>query len=164
MELKGQVTISIEDFEKLKAAAEQKEYAENRLTAFKDRMSQFYEIEDTEFWKQVKEIDRETAKKLREKADEEKMQQLPSDGNKDKCIRMSQSAFEEIEAGKPYIITKDDSFRKGQEVTLIAFKEGKATGQQCKKTIICVDTSITSSALEDGYCILGLGEVKAGEE
>lgn len=109
-------------------------------------------------------IDRETAKKLREKADEEKMQQLPSDGNKDKCIRMSQSAFEEIEAGKPYIITKDDSFRKGQEVTLIAFKEGKATGQQCKKTIICVDTSITSSALEDGYCILGLGEVKEGEE
>lgn len=109
-------------------------------------------------------IDRETAKKLREKADEEKTQQLPSDGNKDKCIRMSQSAFEEIEAGKPYIITKDDSFRKGQEVTLIAFKEGKATGQQCKKTIICVDTSITSSALEDGYCILGLGEVKAGEE
>lgn len=105
-------------------------------------------------------IDRETAKKLREKADEEKMQQLPSDSNKDKCIRMSQSAFEEIEAGKPYIITKDDSFRKGQEVTLIAFKEGKATGQQCKKTIICVDTSITSSALEDGYCILGLGEVE----
>lgn len=102
-------------------------------------------------------IDRETAKKLREKADEEKMQQLPSDSNKDKCIRMSQSAFEEIEEGKPYIITKDDSFRKGQEVTLIAFKEGKATGQQCKKTIICVDTSITSSALEDGYCILGLG-------
>lgn len=105
-------------------------------------------------------IDRETAKKLREKADEEKMQQLPSDSNKDKCIRMSQSAFEEIEEGKPYIITKDDSFRKGQEVTLIVFKEGKATGQQCKKTIICVDTSITSSALEDGYCILGLGEVE----
>lgn len=105
-------------------------------------------------------IDRETAKKLREKTDEEKMQQLPSDSNKDKCIRMSQSAFEEIEEGKPYIITKDDSFRKGQEVTLIAFKEGKATGQQCKKTIICVDTSITSSALEDGYCILGLGEVE----
>lgn len=105
-------------------------------------------------------IDRETAKKLREKADEEKMQQLPSDSNKDKRIRMSQSVFEEIEEGKPYIITKDDSFRKGQEVTLIAFKEGKATGQQCKKKIICVDTSITSSALEDGYCILGLGEVE----
>ena len=80
------------------------------------------------------------------------------------CFWGVQSAFEEIEEGKPYIITKADSFRKGQEVTLVAFKEGKATGQQCKKTIICVDTSITSSALEDGYCILGLGEVKAGEE
>lgn len=57
MELKGQVTISIEDFEKLKAAADMKEYAENQLQAFRDRMSQFYEIEDTEFWKQVEEID-----------------------------------------------------------------------------------------------------------
>ena len=121
------------------------------------------EVEKTEEERYSEEqdaIDRETAKKLREKADEEKMQQLPSDSNKDKCIRMSQSAFEEIEEGKPYIITKDDSFRKGQEVTLIAFKEGKATGQQCKKTIICIDTSITSSALEDGYCILGLGEAE----
>lgn len=116
--------------------------------------------EEERYSKEQEAIDRETEKKLREKADEEKMQQLPSDSNTDKCIRMSQSAFEEIEAGKPYIITKDDSFRKGQEVTLIAFKEGKTTGQQCKKTIICVDTSITSSALEDGYCILGLGEVE----
>lgn len=57
MELKGQVTISIEDFEKLKEEADMKEYAENQLQAFKDRMSQFYEIEDTEFRKQVKEID-----------------------------------------------------------------------------------------------------------
>lgn len=57
MELKGQVTISIEDFEKLKVAADQKEYAENQLEVFRDKMSQFYEIEDTEFWKKVKEID-----------------------------------------------------------------------------------------------------------
>ena len=128
-----------------------------------DKYKNKAEAEKTEEEKYSEEqaaIDRETAKKLREKADEEKMQQLPSDSNEDKCIRMSQSAFEEIEAGKPYIITKDDSFRKGQEVTLIAFKEGKTTGQQCKKTIICVDTSITSSALEDGYCILGLGAVE----
>ncbi len=59
MELKGQVTISIEDFEKLKAAAEQKEYAENRLQEFRDRMTQFYEMDDTEFsdfWKCIEEI------------------------------------------------------------------------------------------------------------
>ena len=57
MEIKGQVIISMEDFEKLKAAAEQKEYAENQLEAFRDSTSQFYEIEDTEFWKKVKKID-----------------------------------------------------------------------------------------------------------
>lgn len=57
MELKGQVTISIEDFEKLKIAADMKEYAENQLQAFKDRMSQFYELDDTDFRKHIKEID-----------------------------------------------------------------------------------------------------------
>ena len=88
------------------------------------------------------------------------MQQLPSDSNAEKCIRMSQSTFEEIEAGKPYIIAKDDGFRRGQEVTLIAFKEGRTTGKQCKKKIICIDTNRTSSALEAGYCIIGLGEIE----
>ena len=57
MELKGQVTISIEDFEKLKAAAEQKEYAENQLQSFRDRMSQFYELDDTDFRKHIEKID-----------------------------------------------------------------------------------------------------------
>jgi hypothetical protein len=57
MELKGQVTISIEDFEKLKAVADMKEYAENQLQAFKDRMSQFYELDDTDFQKRIEEID-----------------------------------------------------------------------------------------------------------
>lgn len=58
MEVKGQVTVSIEDFEKLKEAAEQKEYAESRLEAFRDRMQNFYEIEDKEFWEKVDEIDK----------------------------------------------------------------------------------------------------------
>ena len=109
-------------------------------------------------------IDRETKKKLQQQADEKKMQQLPSDSNAEKCIRMSQSAFDLIALGKPYIITKDDGFREGQEVTLIAFKDGRTTGQQMKKKIICVDTGITSSAIEDGYCIIGLGEAKEGDK
>ena len=109
-------------------------------------------------------IDRETKKKLQQQADEEKMQQLPSDSNVEKCIRMSQSAFDLIVLGKPYIITKDEGFREGQEVTLIAFRDGRTTGQQMKKKIICVDTGITSSAIEDGYCIIGLGETKEDKE
>lgn len=57
MELKGQVTISIEDFEKLKAEADMKEYAENQLQAFRDGMSRFYELDDTDFQKRIEEID-----------------------------------------------------------------------------------------------------------
>lgn len=57
MDIKGQVTISLKEFEKLKAAAEKKEYAENKLEAFGNNASQLYEIEDTEFWKKVKKID-----------------------------------------------------------------------------------------------------------
>lgn len=58
MKVKGQVTISIEDFEKLKEAAEQKEYAGSQLEAFRERMQNFYEIEDKEFWEKVDEIDK----------------------------------------------------------------------------------------------------------
>ena len=61
MKVKGQVTISIEDFEKLKAAADAKEYAENKLQAYRDRMKQLYELDDTEFtnfWKCIEEIEK----------------------------------------------------------------------------------------------------------
>ncbi len=34
-----------------------KEYAENQLQAFRDRMSQFYELDDTDFQKRIEEID-----------------------------------------------------------------------------------------------------------
>ena len=44
MELKGQVTISIEDFEKLKAAAEQKEYCVKVLKGVASNDSQFIYI------------------------------------------------------------------------------------------------------------------------
>lgn len=57
MELKGQVTISIDDFEKLKAAADQKEQAEKKLNVFREKMAQFYEIDDEVFWQKIKEID-----------------------------------------------------------------------------------------------------------
>lgn len=57
MELKGQVTISIEDFEKLKAAADQKEQAGKKLNVFREKMAQFYEIDDEMFWQKIKEID-----------------------------------------------------------------------------------------------------------
>lgn len=57
MKLKGQAIISIEDFEKLKAEADMKEYTENQLQAFRDRMPQFYKLDATDFMKHIEEID-----------------------------------------------------------------------------------------------------------
>lgn len=104
-------------------------------------------------------IDRETAKKMREMQQEEKMNNLPSDSKEKKCIRLSASEFEKVAAGlKPYLILKNDGYREGSDIVALEFKEGRATGQQMKLHIVCMDTDDTSSALEEGYCVIGIGK------
>lgn len=105
-------------------------------------------------------IDKETAKKLREMEDDKKMQNLPSDeSDKKKFIRMSVDGFERVVNGEQqYIITKNDGFKKGQEITIGEFAEGKATGRTLEMFISYMDDDKSSSALEDGYCVLSVHE------
>lgn len=102
----------------------------------------------------------ETAKKLREMEDDKKMQNLPSDeSDKKKFIRMSVDGFERVVNGEQqYIITKNDGFKKGQEITIGEFAEGKATGRTLEMFISYMDDEKSSSALEDGYCVLSVHE------
>lgn len=97
-------------------------------------------------------IDRETQKKLRE------MQHLPSDERKDKTIRVSPDKMKAvaIDHTRPYMILKNDGYREGDTVKLIEFAEGRATGNTADMRIICMDDDTTSSALEDGYCVIAL--------
>lgn len=103
-------------------------------------------------------IDRETQKKLREMQQEEKMQHLPSDERKEKTIRVSQDKMKAvaIDHTRPYMILKNDGYREGDTVKLIEFAEGRATGNTADMKIICMDDDTTSSALEDGYCVIAL--------
>jgi hypothetical protein len=103
-------------------------------------------------------IDRETARKLREKEQEEKMNNLPSDSNEGKeYIRLSQDAFEDVIAGRrPYLILKNDKIRTGMIVNTIEFIQGRSTGREMNLEVICMDDAGTSSALEDGYCVIGI--------
>lgn len=105
-------------------------------------------------------IDKETAKKLHEMEDDKKMQNLPSDeSDKKKFIRMSVDGFERVVNGEQqYIITKNDGFKKGQEITIGEFAEGKATGRTLEMFISYMDDDKSSSALEDGYCVLSVHE------
>lgn len=106
-------------------------------------------------------IDRETQKKLREMQQEEKMQHLPSDGRKEKTIRVSPDKMKAvaIDHTRPYMILKNDDYREGDTVKLIEFAEGRATGNTADMKIICMDDDTTSSALEEGYCVIALQEV-----
>lgn len=106
-------------------------------------------------------IDRETQKKLREMQQEEKMQYLPSDERKEKSIRVSPDKMKAvaIDHTRPYMILKNDDYREGDTVKLIEFAEGRATGNTADMKIICMDDDTTSSALEEGYCVIALREV-----
>lgn len=106
-------------------------------------------------------IDRETQKKLREMQHEEKMQHLPSDERKEKTIRVSPDKMKAvaIDHTRPYMILKNDDYREGDTVKLIEFAEGRATGNTSDMKIICMDDDTTSSALEEGYCVIALQEV-----
>lgn len=106
-------------------------------------------------------IDRETQKKLREMQQEEKMQHLPSDERKEKTIRVSPDKMKAvaIDRTRPYMILKNDGYREGDTVKLIEFAEGRATGNTADMKIICMDDDTTSSALEEGYCVIALQEV-----
>ncbi|NSI86619.1 ParB/RepB/Spo0J family partition protein [Agathobacter rectalis] len=103
-------------------------------------------------------IDREAQKKLREMQQEEKMQHLPSDERKEKTIRVSPDKMKAvaIDHTRPYMILKNDGYREGDTVKLIEFAEGRATGNTADMKIICMDDDTTSSALEEGYCVIAL--------
>lgn len=124
----------------------------NRKEAYKTDEQRYSEEQDR--------IDRETKRKLREQADEDKMKNLPSDvQGKKKFIRMSVDEFESVVDGKKqYIITKNDGFAVGQEITIGEFAEGKATGRTLEMFISYMDSDKTSSAFEDGYCVLNVLE------
>lgn len=110
-------------------------------------------------------IDRETAKKLREKADEEKMQQLPSQQEKKvHDVKLGTTFFDDVKTGrKTFELRKNDrGYKEGDIIVVHEYKDGTTTGRTIEKKIVYMLEDFTG--LEDGYCILGLGEVKAGEE
>jgi ParB family chromosome partitioning protein len=110
-------------------------------------------------------IDRETARKLREKEDEEKMQQLPSQQEKKvHDVKLGTTFFDDVKTGrKTFELRKNDrGYKEGDTIVMHEHKDGTTTGRTIEKKIVYMLEDFTG--LEDGYCILGLGEVKAGEE
>lgn len=100
-------------------------------------------------------IDRETKRKLQEKQQEEKMQQLPSDSEqKQRDIRLAGKKYEEITSGQlTFLLLKKDGFKLGEEMELPEYKEGQPTGRKVDIEIIYILEDWTG--LDDDYCVIG---------
>lgn len=103
-------------------------------------------------------IDRETKRKLQEREQEEKMQHLPSDDKK-KTIRLSCDAFDRIRnKTQTFLIVKSTEISESSTIIAMEFREGRATGEQIQLRVNHLEDSSTSSALVDGYCVIGIEE------
>lgn len=123
----------------------------NRAEAYKTDEQKYSEEQDR--------IDRETARKLREQADEEKMQNIPSDSEPDDTkvhhIKLGASFFGEVERGeKTFELRKNDrNYKKGDILEMMEFKDGRNTGRTVRVLVTYILTEFMG--LEDGFCIMG---------
>lgn len=132
------------------------------------------DVEDLEGeWQQAhrydeeqKEIDRKTRERMRERQQDEAMQNLPSDEKKEKILRISPEMYKNIKSGQiPYMIVKEgtDSYREKDIITLLLFKDGKDIGEQLRVCVTCVDNAETSSGIVEGYAVIGVMDIYDAE-
>ena len=133
---------------------------ENRAEAYKTDEQRYSDEQDR--------IDKETAKKLREKADEERMNNIPSasgeSGQKVHQIRLGASFFEDACSNdKSFELRKNDrDYKKGDILELMEFADGRNTGRMVRKLVTYILEDYTG--LEDGFCIMATSLVnKDGE-
>ena len=118
---------------------------ENRKEAYKTNEQRYNE-------EQAK-IDAETRKKLRDKQQEETMQQGPEEKRHEE-IRLSPSRYNEITSGAlSFLLLKKDGFKVGEELSLLEYADGQQTGRtlEIKISYVMEDWA----GLDDNYCIIG---------
>lgn len=132
----------------------------NRAEAYKTDEQRYSEEQDA--------IDKETEKKLREKAQEEKMQNLPSDsqetGQKVHQIRLAKSYFDDVCSGKKsFELRKNDrGYKQGDILEMMEFADGKNTGRTVRVIVTYILEDYTG--IEDGYCIMATSLVNENDE
>lgn len=105
-------------------------------------------------------IDRETGRKLRQQADEEKMETLPSDSRNDECkvhqVMVGKTHFEDVcnEKRTFELVKNDQDYREGQILELMAYTEGTFTGQSARFLVTYILEDF--EGLMDGYCIMAI--------
>lgn len=134
---------------------------------YKNR-AEAYKTEEQRYSEEQEKIDKETAKKLRERADEERMNIIPSasgeSGQKVHQIRLGASFFEDACSNdKSFELRKNDrGYKKGDILELMEFADGRNTGRMVRKLVTYILEDYTG--LEEGFCIMATSLVdKDGE-
>ena len=104
-------------------------------------------------------IDRETQKKLREREQERKMEQLPSQREqevKTHEVKLASMSYDDVASGKrTFELRKNDrGYKVGDILHMLEFKNGKHTGRTIKANIVYMLEEYTG--LVEDYCILGI--------
>ena len=112
-------------------------------------------------------IDRETKAKLKEQADNEKMNHLPSEtaaGQKVHNIRLAKTYFNDVASGKKsFELRKNDrGYKVGDMLEMLEFADGRNTGRIIQAEVTYMLEGYTG--LEEGYCILGISIKKVDTE
>lgn len=125
------------------------------------------EMEKTEEQKYNEEqdaIDHETAKILREKADKEKLEHLPSETDLRKIhkVKIANECYNDVASRKKTfeLLKNDRDFKVGDGLEMEEFKKGQYTGRCIKANITYMLEDYTG--LAEDYCILGI-EVEKDE-
>ena len=102
-------------------------------------------------------IDRETARKLKEQEEAERIKTLPSEKEKKvHSVKIGKEFFEDVKNNvKTFELHKNDrNYKVGEILELHEYEAGEETGRTCRKLITYMLKEFTG--LQDNYCILGL--------
>jgi ParB family chromosome partitioning protein len=120
-----------------------------------------YKTDEQKYSEEQDKIDRETAKKLREMEDEEKMNLSPGDsGQKIHKIRLASMYYDDVCSGrKNFELRRNDrNYKVGDILEMMEFKDGKNTGRIVSVLVTYLLENYTG--IEDGYCIMGTRVIK----
>ena len=112
-----------------------------------------HKTEEQRYSEEQAKIDAETRKKLRDRQQEEAMQQGPAEKDHEE-VRISPSRYGDIINGAlSFLLLKKDGYKVGETLTLAEYTAGQETGEKIYIAITYVWEDWTG--LEDDYCIIG---------
>lgn len=122
-----------------------------------------HKTEEQRYDEEQAKIDKQTAKKLQEMADEKKMEKLPSDSGPREPqvheIKLGAEFFEDVlKCKKTFEVRKNDrDYRVGDLLLLKEFKNGEETGRTCKRIVGYMLEDY--NGVMDGYCVMAMSPV-----